>query len=863
MAKTRKNIIHLNAGEWSPLMYSRYDQEKYDAASRINKNFIITAQGPIRKRNGMEFVAPAKYDDRAHTFFKFQFSKDDALAIEVGDQYFRFHTPTGQVRRSPIVVTGITAANPAVVTTAVTHNYDNGTEVYIYGLNEMTELNGQWYRVKNGTGTTFEITDRDDVDIDASSFTAETTGGFVEQVYEVESPYLEADVFELDYVQKDDVIWITHQDYAVNRLIRSSNTSWVLEEYDFYFPPALDDNVEDTYTLEVDKLDLASTNPATSVVMTATGFTPFSANSVGTTYELSHIAEGRTIKEQISATFTPSTADDYLRVTGAWTATTTDTWTATVEIKRSLSSDLPSVPYDSTEWETVNQLKSDNDRNFSITGDQEGEQRWFAITIPSYTSNSNARVYIEVTSQEVRGLVKVTAFNSTSSVDVDILQEVYSTDATPIWAEGAFSETSGYPRTCAFFENRLWFAGTNREPQKLWASEVGVFDRFRVGADDTDALNIELSSQERNEIIWLADQEKMLIGTSGGEWTLSGTELNSIIGPSNLVARRQETRGSKLVRPIMVDEVVVYVQRLGRKIREFAYDINRDRLHGKDLFLFSEHLSRGGINKITFSSDPYPTLWAVNGNGELLAMTYEKDQNVFGWSRMETEGTVTSCESIYGFGADIVFAGVTRTINGKTRMMIEKISKYFDTNNYSTQSEQDLDTVFLDSAITVNNGGTPSTTVQGLWHLEGESVDVWADGYVIKGKTVSNGSITLDNAADIVHAGLGYEARYQPMQLRSDLNMGAVDSYTMVNSRVYASVIDTNSLSYNDGNSDYEVSFRFANVDIDDPVPVYSGEVEMTLGGGHSRDPQIILFSDDPLPLTLSSLVVHYDVTGE
>lgn len=864
MPKTRKNIVHLNAGEWSKLVYSRYDHEKYDAAARINKNFLITSQGPIKKRNGFEFIAPAKFDDKAVNFFKFQFSRDDALAIEVGDQYFRFHGKDGQVRESAKTITGITSANPAVVTTSTSHLYSNGDEIYISGLSEMTELNGRWVRVNNVTGTTFEIQDRDDVDINSLTWTAETTGGSCERVYEVDSPYLEADIFELDYVQKNDVIWITHQDYAVRRLIRSSNTSWVLEEYEFFFPPALDDNVEDTQTLEVDKLDLASTGPSPSVVLTATGFTPFSANSVGAYYELAHIAEGRTVQEGITATTTPTGPDDYLRVTQEMTVTTTETWDATIELYRSLSSEKPNDTFDSTEWEVFNELKSNSDRNFNISIDQEGEQRWFCVAVTAWTSQSGgAKIYIETDSQEIRGLVRVTGFTDTSNVDVDILQEVYSTDATPVWAEGSFSETRGYPRACAFFENRLWFAGSNYEPQKLWASEVGVFDRYRVGVETTDALNLELSSQERNEIIWLADQDKLLIGTSGGEWTLSGTELNSIINPTNVVARRQETRGSALVRPIMVDEVVVYAQRTGRKVREFGFDINRDRYHGADLFLFSEHLSRGGIVKMAYSADPIPSLWAINGNGEILCMTYEKDQNVFAWSVMETSGTVDSCETIYGVKSDEVYFSVKRTINGTDRRFIERLSDFFDPNDYDTDEEQDLATFYLDAGVKVNNGGTPSTALTELWHLEGATVDIWADGYVIEDQTVTDGAITLDTAADIVHLGLPYEARYQPLQLRSDLNMGSVDSYTMVNSRVYASVIDTNNLKYNDGDKDYTVSFRFFNVDANQPVPLYDGEVELTMGGGHSRDPQIVLFSDQPLPLTLSSLVIHYDVTGE
>lgn len=858
MPDSKKHIVHLNAGEWSPKVYDRVDHEKYGAACRTAKNVIPIPHGALVKRKGMQMEAPAKHDDQRCTFIEFQFSRSQTYAVEVGELYMRFFDSSGQLREPAVECTGITAASPALVTAPV-HGYSNGDEIYIDGLTEMTELNGRWVKVSNATLNTFRITDRDGTLIDSSAWTAETsTTSSLFKVYEIVSPYTAAQAFELDYVQKDDVVWITHEDLEPRRLIRFAETNWTISEIEYAFPPMLDYNAEDTQTLEIDDLDMA-----TSSTVTAVGFSPFTADLVGSYWAMSHIESGKTESFKINGNLT----SDYLRVVNEWFFDTTEIWNATVTLYRSLKPELPTTPFDSTEWEALEELQSNNDTNYSISGDQEGVQRWFCFISTNYVSQSSgARARLRVPSQEIIGFFQIDSFTSATEVDVTIKKEIYSTTATSIWAEGAWNEARGYPRAVAFFETRIWFAGSKHQPQGLWASEVSVYDNFQVDVNDDDPLAIELSSQERNEILWLADQEKLLVGTSGGEWTISGTDLNSIISPTNIVARRQESNGSSLIRPIMVNEVVVYVQRSSRKIREFGYDLNRDRYHGTDLMLFSEHLARGGFVTMAFAGNPYPLLWVVNGNGELLCMTYEKDQNVYGWTRMETSGLVESVETVYGATSDQVYVVVKRTINGTTRRFIEKIDGSFDTNFYDTDQELEDAKVFSDCSCS-HYSATAFTSVSGLHHLNGEAVVALADGVVVKGLTVTDGTVDLPTAANTAHVGLNYEARISPISFDMDGAVGITQSITKRVTRVFARLIDTLGLKYksldDEDSKEYPLEFRRGSDSTDEATPLFTGEKELELRTGYSKDPTIEIISDQPLPFTLRSLHVHYEVTDK
>jgi len=861
MPDSKKHIVHLNAGEWSPKVYDRVDHEKYSAACRTAKNVIPIPHGALVKRKGMELEAPAKHDDQKCTFIEFQFSRDQTYAVEVGEQYMRFFSDDGQLREAAMRCRGVTAANPPVVE-STDHGYVDGDEIYIDGLLEMTEINGRWVKVANATTNTFEITDRDGAAIDASGYETEVSvTDSLYRVYEIASPYSAEQAFELDYVQKDDVVWITHEDFEPRKLIRYSETDWRMSLIDYAFPPTLDGNADDTRTLEIDNLDMD-----TSSTVTAIGFSPFSEDLVGSYWSMSHIESGAVVKLDLDVLVGNNNPQTYLRVLDEWFFETSGSWTGTITVYRSLKSEEPSNSFTSSEWEAIEVFESAQDANFSVSGDQEGEQRWFGVGFLDEGAESSSFATLRVPSQEIVGLFQIDSFTSATEVDVTILKEIYSTDETIVWAEGAWSETRGYPRAVAFYENRIWFAGSKFKTQGIWASEVGVFDNFAIGVNDDDPLSIELSSQERNEILWLADQEKLLIGTSGAEWTISGTDLNSIISPTNIVARRQENNGSSLIRPIMVNEVVVYVQRSSKKVREFSYDLNRDRYHGTDLLLFSEHLARGGLVTLAFAGNPYPLLWVVNGDGELLCMTYEKDQNVYGWARMETDGLVESVETVYGSTADQVYVVVKRTINGATRRFIEKIDGSFDTNFYDTEQQEEDAKVFSDCSLSKYNP-VSFTSVSGLDHLEGESVVALADGVVVNGLTVTSGSVTLPAPANTAHVGLSYESRISPLSFDVDGAVGISQTMTKRITRVFARLIDTLGLKYRNlddpTKEPYELEFRAGSNPMDSAVPLFTGEKELQLRTGYSKDPAVEIISDQPLPFTLRSLHIHYEVTDK
>lgn len=665
MPKSRKDIFHLNAGEWAQEVYGREDHEKHASACRQAKNVISTAQGSVTKRKGFELVAPAKYDAKRCNIIRFRFSKDDTTCLEIGHEYIRFHTNGQQVREAGITVDSITAANPAVVT-ATAHGYSNGDEIYLDDLTEMPEMNGRWLLVANKNTDDFELTDRDGNVIDSSTWTAETTGGTSEKVYEIASVFTEDDLSNLDYAQKNDVLWLVDGAHPVQQLIRYASTSWSVGEFAFVTPPVLDANTE-----AGDFLALSATT-GTGVTMTATGHAPFEDGHIGSYWILRHLRP--------SSEITTSGVTAAIEVLGDATFETSGKWTGTVDVYKSIVANPNLSVLDSTEWTNVGSYTSNDGaggdgKNFNVRFTQEDESRYYYIS----GSVAGAKATLRSEAALIEGAVQITAKTSTSIVTVDVIKDVHSTDVTEDWSEGAWSEVQGFPAAIALFEKAIWFARTDAYPQGIWKSETDLYDSFKLGQDDTDGLFLQLDSKERNDILWMVDQDKLMIGTSGSEWTLSGTDLNSIISPTNIVARRQENKGSKDVRPETVDDVIMYMQRgSSESLRAMSFSIERDKFHASNMQEFSGHLTASGVTSMAYQGAPDPVLWCCTGSGRLLSFTYERDQKVYAWNPHDTAGTFEDVETIYGSEDDEVWVSVNRLINGATRRFIERLTGYYN-----------------------------------------------------------------------------------------------------------------------------------------------------------------------------------------
>ena len=221
----RASVAQTNftAGEISPKLLSRSDVARYANGVKTLTNFIVHPHGGATRRPGTLYAAEAKYNT-ATRVIPFEFGTTAAYTLEFGEKYIRFFKDNAQLTVSP-TVTGATKANPCVIT-CVGHGFLDGTKVTFASVGGMTELNGNTYTITSVSDDTFELSGTD-----STGFTTYTSGGTATGAYELLSPYSASELFDIQFAQSADVMWLVHNDVPVAKLSRTADTSWSLDHY--------------------------------------------------------------------------------------------------------------------------------------------------------------------------------------------------------------------------------------------------------------------------------------------------------------------------------------------------------------------------------------------------------------------------------------------------------------------------------------------------------------------------------------------------------------------------------------------------------------------------------------------------------
>ena len=231
------------------------------------------------------------------------------------------------------------------------------------------------------------------------------------------------------------------------------------------------------------------------------------------------------------------------------------------------------------------------------------------------------------------GFGKITNFNSSTLVQIDILDDFDNTNAVSTWKLGAFSVATGFPRCVSFFEQRLVFAGTSTQPQTMFFSKSGDYENMSSGTNDDDAMVYTIASNQVNAIQAMKATRTLIVMTTGGEYAVSSGASQDAITPTNINIRKQSNYGSAGVDALSIGNATIFVQRAKRKIRELAYNFDTDGYTAPDLTILADHISESGLTDMAYQQEPHSIVWAVRNDGQLAGLTYNRLENVVAWHR--------------------------------------------------------------------------------------------------------------------------------------------------------------------------------------------------------------------------------------
>jgi len=697
----------------------------------------------------------------------------------------------------------------------------------------------------------------------------------------ITTPYKDNEVFELQFRQVNDVMYLVHPQYAPRKLSRFSDTNWQLTEVLWDYAPLRDENVDEGVKLKFE-----------NGALSAQGGDVFTSGHVGGYFELRHLKQAEGVEVNLTSPITPGwRVSPVLSVRGEWELTTTEFWWGEVWLQRSRDNGAT--------WEVLRRWKGQSDRNISASGkiDEEDAEQLMRINYqnlgnpfyePARNKNtdypnqwSHAQARLETKDSYVKGFVRVTGYVSPTQVTAVVVgkHKPVSTDWTDRWSEGAWSAHRGFPRTVGFFEQRMLYAGSRSQPQRVWGSRGSDFENFRYGDEDDAAVAFDIASTNGNPILWMEDMGKVLIGTSGSEHIMSGASGGAApLTPSSVLMEKFGSTGSEGVAPVNTSKGLIFVQRQGKALRDLVLSVKTEDEEPVDLCEVADHLfEEREIRDLGFVRSPDPSVAAALGDC-LGWLTYNKGLGMQAWGRY-TSGLDAQFESVcgvYGKPIDEVWCVVRRRVGGQWKRFIERFAPE------ATTKEQAR---YLDChrAGTIDYNWNGGVVVGG--HLNGEVVRLYAGGVVVGDYTVIGGGIHVpDKLRDQIKekwakveadhgggaslplrrfcVGLPYRAVLETMRLELDTDRGSTAGKQRRVHRLVLRFKNTGQgvrFGKNKGPME-ELIFRDAVDPTDGTPPLFTGEKHTPFVLGHDTDASVLITQENPLPFKLLGIAIDADI---
>lgn len=836
-------------GELTPELLGRVDLQKFQTGLDTCRNFVSLSYGPAANRPGFGYVLETKDSSKRSALIPFTYSTSQAYVLEFGDQYMRIHTQGATLLNAAQNVTGVTQASPAVLTYTGA-DPTNGQWAYLSGITGMVELNGRYVKIANvNTGAnTFELTDLNGNAINSVPYGAYVSGGTFATVFEIATPYLEADLLDLHYTQSADVLTITHPGYQQRELRRLGATNWTLTALSFTPTQTAPTEVRVAATvgsgstryrykvtaIATDGLEESlGSIEATQAPSSFTAFTKANPGVFTTSgahnLAVDELAYVSSIGGMVEIT------DGYYKINSVPTGTTGSLKTTAGVVVDTTTYTTYTSGGTIAECGVTNDLTTSGNKNTVTWTNASG-----AIRYNVYKEQNGVFGYVGQASDGTVGFVD-------NNITPDMTRTIPET-------EDPFTSANNYPSAVGYFKGRRWFAGTNNKPQNLWGTKAGTEANmtYSIPVNDDDRIAVRLTARQANTIRHIVPLGDLLLFTSGAEWRITSQNSDAIT-PTSIDYKTEGYIGANNVQPVVTSRSVIYAQDRGGRVREMLYKWESQGYDTNDISIMAPHLFDAySITSMAYTRAPYSVAWCVRSDGTLLGCTYVPEHQVIGWHRHDTDGTFEAVAAIPEGAEDVLYAIIKRTIGGATKRFLERLH----TRTFAALE----DCFFVDAGITYE--GAPATVIGGLWHLEGKEVVGLADGAVFSGKTVTDGAITLERAASTVQVGLAYTCDLKTLPLTAEA-MQAVGQWNVKNvNAVRMRVRETSHLQAGPSFSELREFAQRTTEPYGSPPALYSGIAEISLDPDWGDDAAVCVRQDKPLPTTVLSMAMEVEIGG-
>lgn len=885
MAKQVPPLLSFNRGEVSRHALARVDVDKLRLSAERQENWMPYVLGPMMLRPGLQYVGTIA-GDKPNRLIPFVFSNSDVALIELTPNRMRVWTVSGDreaLVERPSVTTAIvngdfsspagwdlTSGTTSGATALIANNVltlacapvggrARCTQLIASGLVDIGKSHAVRVVVERGpvrfyagsadggtdltafttldTGTHslaftpagaiyLHLESTDPRETIVGSVTIEPAGPM-----QIETAWDADDLPHLRFDQSGDVIFCACAGQRQRKIERRASGSWSFADY----------HSEDGPFQAFNRADITLTPGHYFGNTTLTADRDyFTAAHAGCLFRL--FSNGQLCKTMLGA---KDAATPAIRVTGtgadrnfSWVAA--GTWSGSLTLQRSFDGE-------DAGFVDVPSHTATGNGTTALSDGLDNSEVWYRVKFTAYTSGS-ATVNFTYSGGGVAGIARVTSFVSPTQVNVEILKSFSSLQGTKDWLEGDWSDRSGWPTAVRIHEGRLWWAGRDR----IWGSVSDNYTGFDIDTEgDSGPINRSIGSGPVDSINWLLSLTRLLVGREGQEVSVRSGAFDEPLTPVNFGFKDCSTQGSVALQAAKIDTRGVFVQKSNRKVYELAFAAESGDYRPRDLTRLNLDIGVPGFLDIAVQRQPDTQLHMPLANGEVAVLLYDTDDGVEAWWRVVTRGKVESVAVLPGAIEDRVYYSVLRHVDGYPRRFIEKMARRDECTGGRISKLADCCVVYEGSATSV---------IEGLGHLENETVIVWGDGEDEGAFTVRNGRVALGAPVTSAVAGLPYTADFRSAKLAYAATMGTALAQKKRIEQIGLVLIDTHAQGVQYGQSFDALADMPA---VKDGAVVSAGTIlseydtpMLALPGAWDTDARLCLRATAPRPATIAAAVI-------
>ncbi len=810
------------AGELSPALHGRVDLAKYQVGLATCLNWFIHPFGGASTRAGTAFVGEVIDAAKRSRLIPFAFNTQQTYVLEFSDQKMRVVKDGGYVLEAGFTVTGITQGNPGVVTTSAPHGYANGDVVWLTDVAGMVEINRRRATVSVLGGSTFAV------GLDTSGFGAWTSGGTVARLYTLATPYVTADLPRLKYVQSADTMTLTHPSYAPRNLTRTGHASWTLTSIS-YAP---------------------TQQPPTALASDAPG--------AGFDYVVTAVSE-ETGEESIASALVSAT-----------TQTSTITWTDAAGAdsynvykgKNGVYGFVGRAGAGATGFEDTTVAPDTSDTPPQAKNPFDAAQKY-----PGCSTYHEGRQWYARTNAKPQ-----TLYSSASAAFNNMNTSSPSKDSDAITRTIASREVNEIRHLMSlnfllvFTSGAVWKAWAGQQADVMTPANCSVKPQSFEGISEVPPIGTESSA------LYVTESGKKVrdVAYEFASDTIQGRNLAILAG------HLFEAHGIEEWAYAKDPDGIVWCVRADGVLLGFTY------LKEHDVYAWSRHVTDGTVESVACVRENAESILylavkrTVGGQTvryvERMASRYFQDvysawcvdcgANYNGWNA-DTTRSLSIAGATWNAGDPVTMtaAGFTPFTSGSvgTKYILKNgqdqvtvtVSAYTD----STHVSATLDTAPHTSlqAVALSDWALATLTLGDLWHLEGRTLTVLADGSVQPTATVSNGAITLVRPFGRVVAGLPYVCDLETLNIEA--GQPTLQSRLKVINEVTLRVKDTRGLSAGPTFSRLVDIKEREGENFGYPTMMVTGDEKVLVDPKWSTQGRVAIRQSNPLPATVVAII--------